>query len=83
MPPLHQLSSWAEWVAQQGGPAGRALYDYAFIGVTTLIEEHGVPAVLSYFERFAERQHPAANFAEAFGESEERFEERLQGIAGL
>jgi hypothetical protein len=80
VPPLSALSSWADWVAQLGGAAGGALYDYAFVAVTVLLEEHGLPAVLRYFELFAERQDPAANFLEAFGESEEEFEERLQGI---
>jgi hypothetical protein len=80
VPPLSALGSWADWVAQLGGEAGGSLYDYAFIAVTVLLEEHGLPAVLRYFELFAERQDPAANFLEAFGESEEEFEERLQGI---
>jgi hypothetical protein len=80
VPPLSALGSWPDWLAQLGGAAGGSLYDYAFIAVTTLLEEHGVPAVLRYFELFAERQDPAANFLEAFGESEEEFEERLRRI---
>jgi hypothetical protein len=80
VPPLSALGSWTDWVAQLGGAAGGSLYDYAFIAVTVLIEKHGLPAVLRYFELFAERQDPAANFLEAFGESEEEFEECLQGI---
>jgi hypothetical protein len=80
IPPLSALGSWPDWVAQLGGTAGRALYDYAFIAVTVLLEEHGVPAVLRYFELFAERQDPAANFLEVFGENEEEFEKRLHGV---
>jgi hypothetical protein len=79
-PPLSALGSWPDWVAQLGGAAGGALYDYAFIAATVLLEEHEVPAVLRYFELFAEHQDPAANFLEAFGESEQEFEERLRRI---
>jgi hypothetical protein len=80
VPPLSALSSWPDWLAQLDGAAGRSLYDYAFIAVTVLLEEHGVPAVLRYFELFAERQDSAGNFLEAFGESEEEFEERVRRI---
>jgi len=80
VPPLSALGSWPDWVEQLSGAAGAALYDYAFIAVTTLIEEHGLAPVLRYFELFAERQDPSANFLDAFGETEEAFEERLRRI---
>ena len=80
VPPLSALRSWPDWVAQLAGPAGRSLPDYAFVAVATLLEEHGLPGVLRYFELFAERQDPVANFLEVFGESEEDFEERLRQV---
>jgi hypothetical protein len=80
VPPLSALGSWPDWVAQLGGPGGAGLYDYSFIAVTLLLEKHGLPAVLRYFELFAERQDPEANFLEAFGESEEELQERLHRV---
>jgi hypothetical protein len=80
LPPLGALGSFPEWVQQLRGEAGGALYQYAFVAVSTLIEEHGLPAVLHYFTLFAEREDPAANFLEAFGETEAQFEERLQRV---
>jgi hypothetical protein len=80
LPSLSALGSFPEWVQQLRGEAGGALYQYAFVAVSTLIEEHGLPAVLHYFTLFAEREDPAANFLEAFGETEAQFEERLQRV---
>jgi hypothetical protein len=80
LPPLGALGSFPDWVEQLRGEAGGALYDYAFVAVSTLVEERGLPAVLGYFALFAERQDPAANFLEAFGQTEAQFEERLQRV---
>ena len=77
VPALSALGSFPDWVAQSRGEAGPVLYDYAFIAVASLIDEHGVPAVIRYFELFGARQDHAANFLEAFGETEEAFEKRL------
>jgi hypothetical protein len=81
-PPLAALGSFPDWVEQSRGQAGAILYDYAFIAGASLLEEHGVPAVMRYFELFAVRQDPAANFLEAFGEREEHFEKRLRQTLG-
>ena len=80
VPSLSALGSFPEWVEHSGGDAGDILYDYAFIAVTSLIEQHGTPAVLRYFELFASRQDPSANFLEAFGEEEEQLEKRLRQL---
>ena len=77
VPALSALGSFPDWVEQSRGEAGPILYDYAFIAADFLIEEQGVPAVIRYFELFSARQDHAANFLEAFGETEEEFEERL------
>ena len=77
VPALSALNSFPDWVEQSRGEAGPVLHDYAFIAVTSLIEEHGGPAVIRYFELFGVRQDHAVNFLEAFGETEEEFEKRL------
>jgi len=82
VPPLAALGSFPDWVEQARGDAGAILYDFAFIAVSSLLEEHGVPAVMRYFELFAVRQDPVANFLEAFGESEKEFDERVRRIVG-
>ena len=80
LPALRELRSFPEWAERLRGPAGPALYEYAFIAVTTLIEDHGLPAVLHYFELFATQKDTEANFREAFGQSEEQFEKRLRRV---
>ena len=77
VPALSALGSFPDWVEQSRGEAGPVLYDYAFIAVSSLIDQHGVPAVIRYFELFSGRQDHAANFLEAFGEAEEEFEQGL------
>jgi hypothetical protein len=79
-PALGALGSFPEWVRHLRGVSGGALYDYAFLAVASLVETHGVPAVLRYFELSATAEDPAANFLEAFGESEAQFEERLRSL---
>jgi len=80
LPALRDLDSFSAWVEQLRGPAGGALYEYSFVAAATLIEDHDLPAVLRYFELFAIQKDAAANFHEAFGQSEEKFEERLQRV---
>jgi len=83
LPSLSALGSFPDWVRQLRGEAGGALYEYAFVAVSTLVEERGLPAVLHYFTLFAEREDPAANFLEAFGQTEAQFEDHLQRIVRL
>ena len=77
---LEALATFPAWVDQSRSPAGSRLYDFALIGAMTLVERHGVDAVLGYFRRFATRQDPAANFRDTFGETESTFEETFRGI---
>jgi hypothetical protein len=77
---LDALATFPAWVHQSRGPAGSRLYDFALVGAMTLVERHGADAVLGYFRRFAARQDPAANFREAFGETEAEFEATFRGI---
>jgi hypothetical protein len=78
VPRLSALRSFPEWVEQTRGAAGPVLYDYALLAMSSLLDRHGLPAVVRYFELFAERQDAAANFLEAFGETEEELEARLR-----
>jgi hypothetical protein len=77
---LRSLSTFPAWVDQSRGPGGSRLYDFALIGAMTLVERHGLDKLLGYFRRFATRQDPAANFLEAFGESETTFEATFRSI---
>ncbi len=83
LPSLSALGSFPDWLQQLRGDAGGALYEYAFVAVSTLVEERGLPSVLHYFTLFAEREDPAANFLEAFGQTEAQFEDHLQRIVRL
>lgn len=80
LPPLRALGSFPDWVARLRGDAGAALPDYVFVAVDCLIERHGAPAPLRYFEMFAERQEHEPNFRRAFGEDEAHFERRFRRL---
>jgi len=71
-PRLGDMLTFPEWVALSG--RGTALYSYAFVAVDFLIERHGVPAVLDYFQRFAASQDRVGNFDRTFGETLPAFE---------
>ncbi len=81
VPPLSRLGSFPDWVGAAEDGGGEGLYLYAFVAAGSLIEQHGVPAIVRYFERFATRQDRPANFVEVFGESEEQFDGRLRRAA--
>jgi hypothetical protein len=80
LPSLRDLGSFPDWLAQLRGPAGGALYEYAFVAGATLVEDHGLPAVVRYFALFATSKDPAANFQAAFGQTERQFEARLRRV---
>jgi hypothetical protein len=52
-------------------------YQLAFLMTDYLIERHGFPQVVRYFESFAERQHRQENFRRAFGQSLQEFEHEI------
>jgi hypothetical protein len=78
VPPLVALGRFPDWVAQSRGPAGPVLYDLALVSVWALLDRHGPEAVVRYFTLFSARQDRAANFLEAFGEAEARFDAALR-----
>lgn len=73
MPRLDDMATFPQLVAL----AARddiAPYAQAFLAVDLLIERHGLPAVIRYFELFATSDDRAGNFAIAFGEGVQAFE---------
>ncbi len=73
--PLQDLSTFAQWAeAQRRAPA---LYAHAFLGAELLVQQHGVPAVVRYFESFKTTNDRHRAFAEAFGLELRAFERVL------
>jgi len=68
-PPLADLATFPNWVAQHRRRPDADLYVAAAAAVAMLVERHGVERLLDYFARFATRQDRDANFQEAFGET--------------
>ena len=68
-PPLRELATFPDWVAQNRDRRGADLYGQAAMAVAILVDRHGVDQVLDYFTRFAIRQDRDANFEAAFGET--------------
>ena len=63
--PLELISTFGQWAEAQ--PRARALYAQAFLGAELLIEQHGVHAVVRYFELFRTAKDRHRAFADAFG----------------
>ena len=81
-PRLAEMRTFRDWVALAGRPE-IAPHAQAVLAVESLVDRHGVSAVLDYFARFAAREDPAGNFEAAFGETREAFETRLEGALGI
>ncbi len=77
-PRLAELVTFPEWV-RASDRYKETMYAVAFVAVDTLLERHGLPAVIDYFKRFAGSDDRAANFRAAFGEDLESFETALSG----
>jgi hypothetical protein len=75
-PRLSELVTFPQWVAASQRH-GATAYALSFLGVDLLLERHGMPAVVNYFERFAASEDRAANFRAAFGEDLDTFEAAL------
>ena len=73
--PLQDISTFAQWAeAQRRAPA---LYAHAFLGAELLVQQHGVPAVVRYFESFKTTKDRHRAFVEAFGLELRAFERVL------
>jgi hypothetical protein len=75
-PRLADLVTFSQWV-KASGQTDATTYFLAFLAVDSLLERHGVPAVLAYFKRFASSQDRVGNFRSAFGEDLQTFEAAL------
>lgn len=73
VPRLSELVTFRQWV-RAGERRGAVIYAVAFLAVELLLERHGVPAFIEYFQRFASSRDRLANFHAAFGEDLESFE---------
>jgi hypothetical protein len=76
-PQLDDMATFPQLVAL-ASRADIAPYAQAFLAVDLIIERHGLPAVIDYFERFAASDDRRGNFAAAFGESLPAFEAVLR-----
>ncbi|MBP7797307.1 MAG: hypothetical protein KA072_01635 [Thermoanaerobaculaceae bacterium] len=81
LPPLAELRSGHDLLAQLARHRQAPIYDQAFLAADLLITEHGAARVVEYFRFFAENDDAEANFTRAFSESYgafvARFEEHL------
>lgn len=71
--PLDKLVTFPQWVEAQGRYEA-PLYAQAFIAAELLVDTHGVPAVVGYFERFRDTSEHERAFVEAFGLERAAFE---------
>lgn len=81
-PRFDDMMTFRQWVDLAGRPRIVPQVQ-AVLAVDLLIERHGVPAVIDYFTRFAEREDPAGNFVAAFGQSRAEFERDVDMRLGL
>jgi hypothetical protein len=75
-PRLDDMATFRQFVAL----AGRddiAPYAQAFVAADLLVERHGLPAIIRYFELFAASTDRVGNFRAAFGEDIATFEAAL------
>jgi hypothetical protein len=76
-PRLDEMATFRQWV-MLGGRRDIAPYAQSLLAVDFLIERHGLPAVVDYFERFARVQDREGNFRAAFGEDLPSFERAVR-----
>ncbi len=71
--PLDALVTFPQWVEAQRRYEA-PLYAQAFIAAELLVDLHGVPALVGYFERFRDTNEHERAFADAFGQDRAEFE---------
>lgn len=77
LPRLDEMAGFEAWVTINDA-LNAAPYTYAFVAADLLVERHGVPAVIRYFQLFARSPNRVRNFELAFGESLAAFEGALR-----
>jgi hypothetical protein len=76
---LRELKAPESWLASKGSPGRpQARYGQSTCAVHYLIVQNGIPAIIEYFRLFKDRDDAAQNFAKAFGESSDTFEQELR-----
>jgi hypothetical protein len=81
-PSTDAMMTGPQWVGL-GARRDIAPQAQATLAVDLLIERHGIPAVLAYFERFAAAQDPQGNFRAAFKIDRSAFEAAFNARLGL
>ena len=76
--PFEHLQTFPQWVEAQSR-FDVPLYPQAFVAAELLVEHHGVPAVIRYFEYFKTSKDHRRAFREAFGIEPQAFERRFLG----
>jgi hypothetical protein len=71
--PLDSLVTFPQWVEAQRRHEA-PLYAQAFVAAELLVDTHGVPTVVGYFERFRDTTDHERAFADAFGLDRGEFE---------
>jgi hypothetical protein len=71
--PLDALVTFPQWV-QAHRRYEAPLYTQAFVAAELLVDTHGVPAIVGYFERFRDTTDYEGAFADAFGLERAEFE---------
>ena len=74
LPTLSQMVTFPQWVALAQRVGQETLYGHAMLAADFLLERHGLPAAIGYFELFAASGDRAANFTRAFGQDLDAFE---------
>ncbi len=73
LPPLAELRSGPDLLAQLARHRRAPIYDQAFLAADLLVAEHGIARVVEYFRFFAENDDRELNFQRAFGETHAAF----------
>jgi hypothetical protein len=74
-PPLSRMVTFPEWVDLVQRFGQEALYGYAMLAAEYLVERHGLPAAIGYFQSFGASDDRVANFRRAFGQDLTDFEQ--------
>lgn len=77
LPPLAELRSGPDLVAQLARHRHAPIYDQAFLAVDLLVAEHGVSRLVEYFRLSGRTDDREASFRRAFGESHDAFAARF------
>jgi hypothetical protein len=78
LPALTEMVTFPDWVRVAQDAGADATYAQAMLAAAVLIERHGAPAMLTYFQRFGQSSDRLANFRLVFGEDLSSFEQSFR-----